>query len=92
MNYAIIIVALILLAIIFYHFFGKDYEFTKEEQRELDLLDKMRAANKSDLLLGNITSEEFVKNNNDLIKMLDDIEKRNRKINILKKRIARSFK
>lgn len=80
--YLYIIIGVLLLAIgilILYHFFGKDYEFTEEEQKELQELDLMRSLNKTDLLMKNISKEEFIKKNNEFIEMLNDIEKKNRK-------------
>lgn len=75
---AIGILLLIAIVIILYHVFGKDYEFTPKEQRELAQLDLMRELNKTDLVMKNITQEEFIKRNNELMEMLDDIERRNR--------------
>lgn len=72
----IVIIALIILII--HHFFGKDYELSKEEEidwRELDILEQ---ANRSEYLFGYAKQDEYLKNKKDLIKVLDRIEKAHR--------------
>lgn len=83
MNYLIlaiiITISFLIIGLIIYHFFGRNYEFTEKEKNELDLIDHLKDINNSEYLLGKISHKQYKETKDMLIKMVDEVEKRNRK-------------
>lgn len=75
----LIVLVVMILGLLIYHFFGKDYEFTNKEQEELELIRMLKSINESEHILNKISHKEYLKVNQELAKMVDEVEKRNRK-------------
>lgn len=78
-DYIMLAILILIVAIILWFIFGrKDYEFTEEEKKELDLIDHLKDINDSEHLLGKISHKEYKETNGMLIKMVDEVERKNR--------------
>lgn len=77
-DYLIIIVVVIILAILIKLIFFREYKFGEAEEKELDYISQLKGINDSQHLLGQSDDESYRSINKELVRMVDEVERKYR--------------
>lgn len=77
-DYLIAIVIVIVLVILIKLIFFREYKFGEAEEKELDYISQLKGINDSQHLLGQSDDESYRSINKELVRMVDEVERKYR--------------